>query len=171
MSALTLTIAQKEVGESLLVIEGSLHEDEDGNVSNGPIILGKIIDNDRLKAVAELILNASQDVAIEGKYSWTLVTNTSNEAEQHLWSICWITSELDFGRDLPEFLCHLTAEQIESIVKQFPNPSSGKLLDLARCANEYFYGENDDMIQATLQNYVLDDGSIAYDDLIDAIAN
>ncbi len=169
MTAITLTIARRENSRSLLVVEGAERVDENGEVSTEPLILGEVEDKNRLKEVAELILEKCQDIAIEGQYNWNLTKGAQSEAEGSLWSICWTTTEDDYSRSLPNLLIRLSAKQIDVIKRSFPNPNDKNLLDLSMTAERVLWSETEEFIQNIFDQFISDDGSLQFQELINHI--
>lgn len=166
MTAMTLVIAQQSNGKLLLVVEGAEREDEDGEVTTDPLVLGQVAEENRLKAVADLLLENYQDIAIEGDYSWKLVTKTVSNAEAILWSICWITTENDYSRTLPRFLARLNPHQIETIARFFPDPNDRRLLDLSNVIEQNYWSRSDDYIQSMINKFISEKSELEYEKLI-----
>ncbi len=169
MTAMTLTIARRESSRSLLVVEGAEREDENGDVTTEPLILGEVEDKNRLKEVAELILEKYRDIAIEGKYAWSLMKGTQTETEASLWSICWTTTEDDYSRSLPQLLIRLSPKQIDVIKKSFPNPNDKNLLDLSMTSDRVLCFKSDDFIQDVFDRFISDESGLQFHELIEYI--
>jgi hypothetical protein len=166
MTAMTLVIARKSSAKSLLVVEGAEREDEEGELTTEPLVLGEINDENRLKEVASLILANYQDIAIEGDYSWDLVTKTEHEIESNLWSICWMTTENDYARSLPNFLMRLTPSQIEVIKQYFADPNDKRLLDLSNVIQQNHWSESDEFVQSIINKFITSNNEFSFDGLI-----
>lgn len=160
MSALTLVVAQSVDDKLLLVVEGASHIDDEGVASNEPVILGEVGKDDILFGVASLILDNHHDISIIGEYQWNLIKDTKKKCQKFLWSICWIKSEDDENKYLPQLLMNLTEKQIEIFASSYPKPNDQSCISIANLLLEKFSSDGPDAIQKYIDLFIIPDTGI-----------